>query len=315
MKRNAKRTRGFPLMGVSAVVMLIGVYFIWRQPPLMERPKPSGMTGSSAQTPLISETQGIEGGIHATLNSTNEDAPVFTVTVYISEITDTRYLELVNLEYPISGEPDNKLIVSAWPAVPVRARDIPLHKTALEAVGDLFAAARETYAGTFFVTSGYRDYEAQRRVYNNAADKSFVQPPGHSEHQTGLAADILIIGIGMHDMAGSREARWLAENAWKYGLILRYAKDKQNITGIAAEPWHFRYIGQPHAWFCQQNNLCFEEYIQFLKESDGYQATLDGKTYSVLYQTPQNGIIYVPEHLSYQISGDNTGGFIVTAWS
>jgi D-alanyl-D-alanine carboxypeptidase len=66
--------------------------------------------------------------------------------------------------------------------------------------------------------------------------------------------------------------------------------------------------------YCQQNNLCFEEYIQFLKDSGGYTMTLDGKAYTILYQIPQDGIIYVPEGQNYYVSGDNTGGYIITAW-
>ncbi|MDR0468623.1 MAG: M15 family metallopeptidase [Peptococcaceae bacterium] len=238
----------------------------------------------------------------------------FSVPVGIVGIADTRCLELINRSHGISMAPDGGLLVHAWPSVPVSTQTIILHNAALEAVTSLFAAAREAQAGTFYVGSGYRDYEKQKEIYDSATDKSYVQPPNHSEHQTGLAVDIFVIGIHQSMMAGSPEGRWLAENAWKYGLTLRYTEDKKKYTQIAGEPWHFRYMGQPHAWFCAQYDLCFEEYIQFLGENGGYCALLDGKSYFVLYQSPKDGMIYVPESMDYSISNDNTGGYIVTAW-
>jgi D-alanyl-D-alanine carboxypeptidase len=112
----------------------------------------------------------------------------------------------------------------------------------------------------------------------------------------------------------SQEGRWLAGNSWKYGLILRYARDKQTITNIAYEPWHFRYIGEPHAWYCWENNLSLEEYIWFLQDSGGYRVEYEDKTYTVLYTKPKNGKIFVPDKKDYTVSSDNTGGYIVTAW-
>ena len=232
----------------------------------------------------------------------------------VSGIADTRFLELVNHDYKLAGEPGDGLVVPAWPTVPVSAKTVTIHGEALQAVSKLFDSAREAYDCTFYISSGYRSCEEQKQVYDGASDKSFAQPPNHSEHQTGLAADIFIIGIGQNDMAKSREAQWLAENAWKYGLLLRYPANKQGTTGISYEPWHFRYIGRIHAWYCFQNDMCFEEYIQFLKEALGYKADLDGQSYTVSYQFPDDGLIYLPENGNYDISGDNTGGYIVTAW-
>ena len=310
MKRKTKRSKRFFPKAILFVILIIGIYFAWKQAAWANRPQTSGTAEYTTATPPVAQTQETRFGI----TQRSLDTLIFTVPVHIAEITDTRYLELVNFEYSINGEPDNGLIVSAWPSVPVRVTDITLHKTALEAVSELFGAANEAGIGSFYVSSGYRDYDTQKQVYNDMQDKSFAQPPNHSEHQAGLAADILAMGVLQSEMADSHEGQWLAKNAWKHGLVLRYTEEKRDITGIAGEPWHFRYIGHPHAWYCQQQNLCFEEYIQLLKENGGYRATLDGKTYSVLYQVPQNSIIYVPGHQNYYISGDNTGGFIITAW-
>ena len=297
-----KKAKRFPKKSLLFVILLAGVYSIWTNAPWRAHSVTQN-AGSPARSQIAFETQGATA-----------DLPACTIPVRVGNIADTRCLELINRDHKIGGEPADGRIVPAWPAVPVSAQTVSMHEMLLEAVRGLFAAAREANAGsTFYVSSGYRDFEAQKKTYDEAPDKSFVQPPGCSEHQTGLAADILALDIGQANMAVSREGQWLSQNAWKHGLILRYPEDKQGITNISFEPWHFRYIGQPHAWYCRENNLCLEEYIQLLKASGGYRVMLDGAAYSVLYQIPRNGIIYVPEGLDYNISGDNTGGYIITA--
>lgn len=97
-------------------------------------------------------------------------------------------------------------------------------------------------------------------------------------------------------------------------MILRYTEEKRDITGIAGEPWHFRYVGRPHAWHMRQHDMCFEEYIKFLQRSGGYEAEFDGKTFFVLYVMPKDGIIYVPRDKNFEVSSDNTGGYIITVW-
>lgn len=103
------------------------------------------------------------------------------------------------------------------------------------------------------------DYEeAEQEVYKE------TQPAGHSEHETGLALDILC--SSNPDMTISQELeagnQWLRENSWKYGFILRYPKDKEELTQIGYEPWHFRYVGKAAAKFIYRHNLCLEEFYQ-----------------------------------------------------
>ncbi|MCL2111051.1 MAG: M15 family metallopeptidase [Clostridiales bacterium] len=226
-----------------------------------------------------------------------------------ADIKDTHHLELVNGNNPVVGGGVDTRRLAA-----VGEGGVMLHEDALLAISRLFVAAEKAGIGSLYVLSGHRDESKQAQLYETAADKSFVQPPGHSEHHTGLAADILPVGVGMHEMDGTPEAVWLAENAWRYGLILRYAESKRDITKIAYEPWHFRYVGQPHAAYMHENGLCLEEYIEFLQDVGGYKAEFHGKSYTVLYERPKNGVIKVPESKDYTISGNNMGGYIVTAW-
>ena len=231
----------------------------------------------------------------------------------VQEITNTHFGALVNAEYGIRDVPASSL-VPAWPTVFVLSKDITLNKTALKAISEMFTAASAANIGSFYISSGFRDYHKQQQVYDEQANKSYVQLPGHSEHETGLAADLMVSGLTRDDVAASPQGEWLAGNAWQYGLILRYPQDKQSITGVAYEPWHFRYVGQPAAWYCEQNNLCFEEYIQFLKDKGGYSAMVGSIKYFVFYETPQEGMIHVPVGWNYNVSGDNTGGYIITVW-
>lgn len=113
--------------------------------------------------------------------------------------------------------------------------------------------------------SGFRSYSTQVGLYNRyvsmygqAAADTFSAKPGHSEHQTGLSFDVGSID----DNYGSTPAgKWLENNCYKYGFIIRYPQNKQNITGYQYEPWHIRYLGNPTATNVYNSGLCLEEYL------------------------------------------------------
>lgn len=129
------------------------------------------------------------------------------------------------------------------------------------------------------VCSAYRTESTQNRLYQNkiarlrAAGYSreealaeagrWVAPPGTSEHQTGLAVDIMATDYPVLDekQAQTEEQQWLMEHCWEYGFILRYPTDKSSVTGIGYEPWHYRHVGQETAASIYERRLCLEEYI------------------------------------------------------
>lgn len=121
-----------------------------------------------------------------------------------------------------------------------------------------------------FVRSGYRDYNNQQETYNLYLNtyglkyaESYVTHPGYSEHQTGLAVDIK--AESSNTFAGTKESKWLLENAYKYGFILRYKSDTEEITGIKYESWHYRYVGLEISSYLKENNMTYDEYyIRFL---------------------------------------------------
>ncbi|MED1563765.1 hypothetical protein AJ85_18280 [Alkalihalobacillus alcalophilus ATCC 27647 = CGMCC 1.3604] len=143
-----------------------------------------------------------------------------------------------------------------------------LREEAAFALEELFTAAEE--AGIeLFAISGYRSYERQEVLYDNAltnhgADQEVVAMPGQSEHQTGLAMDVSSRSNGFALSAAfeeTDEGQWLAEHAHEYGFIIRYPKGKEEITGYDFEPWHLRYIGTEIAEILFENDWTLEEYL------------------------------------------------------
>lgn len=134
------------------------------------------------------------------------------------------------------------------------------------------------------ICSSYRSQERQQELYDNKVQRvmdegvsleaaqaeaaRWVARPGTSEHQTGLAVDIVSLSNQMLDetQESTPEFQWLAENAWKYGFILRYPNDKSEKTGIAYEPWHFRFVGKEAAAEIHDLGLCLEEYLESLAD-------------------------------------------------
>lgn len=122
--------------------------------------------------------------------------------------------------------------------------------------------------------SGYRSVERQQRNFENKIDKyinqgygkieatqmaaTIILPPGTSEHNAGLAMDICSLEQNFEE---TEEFRWLSENAADYGFIMRYPEDKQDITKIIYEPWHWRYVGVETAKAMKASGQCFEEYL------------------------------------------------------
>ncbi|MFR4758030.1 MAG: M15 family metallopeptidase [Evtepia gabavorous] len=128
--------------------------------------------------------------------------------------------------------------------------------------------------------SSYRTQEKQTQLYNNLVQKQIargnsrseamakaakeVAVPGTSEHQLGLAVDIVdtqnqVLNRAQEDTAVQQ---WLMEHCWEYGFILRYPPDKEEKTGIIYEPWHYRYVGREYAQAIRQSGLCLEEFLQ-----------------------------------------------------
>ena len=157
-----------------------------------------------------------------------------------------------------------------------------VNRAAKEAYGplnDMLAAGRAEGLA-FEICSSYRDVKVQKRLFQEDLDVLMAQgytyeqayaeveketmPPGHSEHSTGLAFDIVSLGYQILDAKQefTPETQWLKENCAKYGFILRYPKGKEDITKISFESWHYRYVGVEAATYIMEKGLCLEEYLE-----------------------------------------------------
>lgn len=131
---------------------------------------------------------------------------------------------------------------------------------------------------SIWVQSSYRSVARQKELYENSINKylkqgktqeeaekltdEYINKPGSSDHNLGLAVDFNYVD---NTFADTDEYQWLLENAENYGFILRYPKDKEDITKIAYESWHWRYVGEEHAKKMNELNMCLEEYVEYLE--------------------------------------------------
>lgn len=181
------------------------------------------------------------------------------------------YLLLANAENPLPQD---------WT---VQTEDVQngyeMDKRAAPAMRDMIQAAKEDGV-ELMLCSAYRSVEKQQQLFDRSQQAYMAQGmseqeayaktatetaiPGTSEHQTGLAADIVTPTYQMLDagFADTPAGQWLSEHAVEYGFVLRYPQDKQEVTGIIYESWHYRFVGRTHARLMKESGLCLEEYLQ-----------------------------------------------------
>ena len=190
------------------------------------------------------------------------------------------YLILVNWDNPLKENYVPSDLVKAksiiGDVVAYRNDSAKLDRRTAEAALAMFKAAKKDGIKNLFISSAYRSIDAQRDIEKRRREKDptyFDDPYNHpviamphnmSEHSTGLAIDILLTTMRNDDQAfaDTEQGKWLAKNAHKYGFILRYPKDKEHITGVIFEPWHFRYVGVDAATEIYERKICLEEYFR-----------------------------------------------------
>ncbi len=272
----------------------------------------------------------------------------FEIEVPVTDISRGDLI-LVNYENPYSRTDevvtvnvrDNRkgnIAVSAL-AISVRAEMLEAMEAA---VADMTAQGFVDY---LLVNSGYRNVEDQQAVWDRYMDqygeeytREYVNVPGYSEHHTGLCADLTFYTLegATIPVSDHQFGAWLTEHCTDYGLILRYPAGKTDITHVAHEPWHFRYIGKVHAMIYKNLGMCFEEYLEYLKqftadtkllhvtaegavsETAAADLSADPEGYYVFYvpagdsETTSIRIPFAEEKVTYEVSGNNRDGFIVT---
>lgn len=199
----------------------------------------------------------------------------------MNPVDPTPYLLLVNKQAPLSAA----YRPQSLSAVKDTHKAIELEATAALALEAMFIEMRAAGYKDVFVTSAYRSYHYQVWLFNDYIEKEkeaakkknrilsdeeareivlrYSAAPGTSEHQSGLCIDLMT--VGMSDLDESFEDYpvfdWLSENAWKFGFVLRYPKDKTDVTLYDYEPWHYRFVGRAAAYEIYAGGLCLEEYL------------------------------------------------------
>lgn len=150
---------------------------------------------------------------------------------------------------------------------------------AIQYLQNMIEDVRKTGIQNIWVQSSYRSIEQQTEIYNRKVKyyegqgktkteakeltEKVIMIPGCSNHNLGLAVDFNNVN---ENFENTKAYKWLKENAEDYGFVLRYPKDKESITKITYEPWHWRYVGKENAKKMNELNMCLEEYVEYLEK-------------------------------------------------
>lgn len=196
---------------------------------------------------------------------------------YIDPADASQYLQLVNKQNPIGSVTPTDLVQLTCRVNPGHEPEYyQLRNCAAQALYAMMDAMEADGITDIYVTSTYRSYERQQELYTGYVNQYLAQgmsreeaeakasrtsaKPGESEHQTGLCLDFST-STSSFVQENSAAYEWLSKNAYKYGFILRYPKDKVNITQYDYEPWHYRFVGRTAATEIALSGLCLEEYL------------------------------------------------------
>lgn len=239
-------------------------------------------------------------------------------------LISTGSLILVNASHPYSAEnPD--MLVTAGP----ETDGVLMERRAAALLERLMGDIRGW--SHIAAVSGWRTEKEQREIWDSSLQKNgevftkkYVALPGCSEHQTGLAIDL---GLRQENLDFIRPGfpytgicQVFRKNAARYGFIQRYPSGKEHITGIAHEPWHFRYVGVPHAEIMETLHITLEEYLDLLRQYSAGQKPFmfkaESRMFYITYLHAGDSGPVLPEiKAAHFISGDNNGGIIITTWA
>ena len=318
---NRRRRRGNPLPLILILVLLAGAgYLAYRHfhNPAPEPAEPVASTPEQDPEPgpqPMAEHMTTPSGIPCTLADFAEE------DIYTGDLI------LVNNQIFYHFPEDQELAVifnGKTSSYYVRDTEVLLAPHALTALNELLDAFQEQGGSkSVNVVAGHRTKEFQQHLFDQSAERNglehaqqFVAQPGGSEHHTGLVVDFSILhGDGSsEEYQGVGEYAWINANCQDYGWVVRYDMAKVAMTGISNEPWHFRYVGIPHATVMVKENLCLEEYIDYLKQFTFDQEHLTVECVAGKYEIwyAEGTSIHVPDSAEYTVSGNTVDGMVVT---
>ncbi|MBQ9779657.1 MAG: D-alanyl-D-alanine carboxypeptidase family protein [Clostridia bacterium] len=241
----------------------------------------------------------------------SKDKVVWTTSPVSAQDTVTGDLVIVNGTHQYTFPATEDHLINAYnlwnahsPKVYGLGNNIRLDNAALTAVDKMLAdLAAATGYNEVVLASAYRSFDEQEAI--GSATKG-----GYSDHHTGRLCSLNV----KNDAAQA----WLDANAAKYGFVVRYPEDKGDKTGVTGYTSAYRYVGVAHATYMSANNLCLEEYVEYLKANVNDKKPLsvtgaDGKAYDVYYYAVNgSATIKIPTNFPYTVSGTNDGGVVVT---
>ncbi len=240
--------------------------------------------GRYPDTAALAERGIGKNDINLSVQEKTDEDPIKDVPAVDDEMTDDRFLILVNWNNPLPYDRPDDLVEQGelfGDEVILVNGEGSINIYAGHAAKRMFQDAVRAGICRYKLSSAYRSVSYQDGMWNERVKQDpdygrdpFNEPvkvmPGRmSEHGTGLALDIL---SSEHENADdsygeTEEGMWLKDNAWRYGFILRYPKNKEKLTGVIYEPWHYRYVGEEAAKYIYEKGLCLEEYIEITDQS------------------------------------------------
>ncbi len=183
---------------------------------------------------------------------------------------------------------------------------VQMNVAMLDAYAKLSESVTQKTDDYLYVSSVYRTDEEQGILH--AEDPDYALPADHSEHQTGLAADVYVYEHAGMAFLESEAGKYVNQSCYDFGFIIRYPEGKEEITKIPFEPWHLRYVGLPHSKIIQQKFISFEEYIDLLEPGKFYRY----QNYLITRQEISSKINLPQDLKNIVCSPDNTGHLIIT---
>lgn len=248
----------------------------------------------------------------------------------VSLSSDNKYhghLILVNRDNPLRWGSNDSILLNRLRLIDGVHNGMMMENTAAIMFGKLLKACQAEQ--DIIPVSGFRSKAEQTHIYDQSVRENgqaftnqFVARPNESEHQTGLAIDVgekkEEIDFICPAFPDHGSCRMFRQRAPSYGFIKRYAKEKEHLTGISDEPWHFRYVGYPHSVLMEKHQLCLEEYIDYVKTYEFAREHLlvDDQSIEIYYVKATDELTHIPivAGQRYEISGNNVDGFIITVF-
>lgn len=257
-KKRSRRTGGQLILFIALVIIVVIIL------------KACSVNNESGTDALSGDVAEQQAGNKGDTQADGDDLPDVTI--------DDWELMLINENSPL---PDNYV-----PTLSALENGLNFDSRAIYYLNKMLDAG-DAQGLELIVCSAYRSMVLQTKLFNEqvekqrldgnldyetavTAAKTVVTYPGHSEHNAGLAADIVCESYQNLDegFADTAAGKWLAANCAQYGFIIRYPDRKTDITGVINESWHFRYVGKKAAEYMTEHDLCLEEFVELLSEQE-----------------------------------------------